>query len=260
MLLGVIKPQNLSGTFARRSSSPAFYSRIPQHAWEKCRLGDSTRKSNRFYMHQMSVWRGIYGELKERWARSPLNDESWGQLRSWGDFFAVLKPPQANLKHLEQRIVANALHYKVNYVALTAIIFSLEVLFHPFLLLALCAVLAFSCYTCIVMKKPIVLGGIIINETGVKIGTVTISVLFLAIIRQLEQLLWGAIVSLVVCLAHMLLRPRSVTSSRINLPMQGVGGAFSIGWGGGTNSQVNANDLESQQMSPPSGVIFPKHE
>ena len=36
-------------------------------------------------------------------------------IRPWSDFCAVLKPPKRDLKHIEQRITTNLVHYKINY-------------------------------------------------------------------------------------------------------------------------------------------------
>ena len=135
------------------------------------------------------------------------------ECRTWSEFLAVLKPPQLNLKHIEQRMTTNLLHYRVNYMVICLVVYIGQILFHPVMLMALLSVLLFSFYTILILKKPVVLGdSITINENGVKMLTIGLSVLFLSVMGSLEHLLWASILALVICSLHMLLRPRSVTS------------------------------------------------
>jgi len=169
-----------------------------------------------------------------------INKES----RSWQEFFAVLKPPQLNFKHVEQRMTTNLVHYRVNYMVICLVVYVLQILFHPVLLIALLAVMAFCFYSVFILRKPLILGeSIIINENGVKVLTVCVSIIFLALVGSLEQLLWGSIYSLIICTLHMLLRPRSVTS-KTNLmyeQMRVTNGGFS--WGAGAGGSGSGDGL-----------------
>jgi hypothetical protein len=181
-----------------------------------------------------------------------INKES----RSWQEFFAVLKPPQLNFKHVEQRMTTNLVHYRVNYMVICLVVYVLQILFHPVLLVALLAVMAFCFYSVFILRKPLILGeSIIINENGVKVLTVCVSIIFLALVGSLEQLLWGSIYSLIICTLHMLLRPRSVTS-KTNLmyeQMRVTNGGFSWGAGGGGNVPGDALSDNADKME--AGVI-----
>ena len=73
------------------------------------------------------------------------------ECRSWQEFFAVLKPPQLNLKHIEQRMMTNLLHYRVNYIVVCLVVYVLQIVFHPVMLLALLSVLLFSFYAIFIL-------------------------------------------------------------------------------------------------------------
>jgi len=179
------------------------------------------------------------------------------ECRSWQEFFAVLKPPQLNLKHIEQRMMTNLLHYRVNYIVVCLVVYVLQIVFHPVMLLALLSVLLFSFYAIFILKKPVVLGdSVTINENGVKILTVCFSVLFLSVMGALEHLLWASIYSLVLCSLHMLLRPRSVTSSTNKLYEEMLirgGGGFSIALMGGAGAEKDDADVEAGTSHPTGG-------
>lgn len=182
------------------------------------------------------------------------------ECRQWGEFIAVLKPPQLNLKHIEQRVTTNAFHYRVNYAIIALVTYFLQVILHPFLLLALLTCFCGSFWALFILKKPVVLGGVIVNENGVKTSTVVLSVLFLALMGSLEQLLWASLYSIVLCALHMVLRPRSVTS-KTNLAYEqmkvGSGFMFSSPAAGEESSQA-LEAMEAGGTTP--SVIFPKHE
>lgn len=137
----------------------------------------------------------------------------WKDMRSWSEFFAVLKLPQWNLKHLEQRITTNLLHYRSNYLAICIIIFSLQIIFAPLVLLSLILVLACALYMLVVThNSPLVIGDVTINVKGKRVITIGVSVIFLILSGALEQLLWSSLYCIVVCTLHAIFRPRSVTS------------------------------------------------
>lgn len=172
------------------------------------------------------------------------------ECRSWPEFIAVLKPPQLNLKHIEQRMTTNLLHYRVNYIVICLGVYVLQIVFHPVLLLALLVVLFFSFYTIFVLKKPVVVGdSVTINENGVKMITIALSVLFLMVMGSLTQLLWASIEAFLLCGLHMLLRPRSVTSKTNKLyedmQIRGYGGFSS--WGGGAGGMSNGSSIDESR-------------
>lgn len=192
------------------------------------------------------------------------------ECRNWGEFIAVLKPPLLNLKHIEQRVTTNAYHYRVNYAVIGIVTYLLQIILHPLLLLALLVCFCGSFWALFILKKPVLLGGATINENGVKMGTVVLSVLFLALMGSLEQLLWASLYSVVLCALHMVLRPRSVTS-KTNVAyeqMLGVGGGFGFSSSTPTREEnpkclenMEAGITAEQPQGPLlSSVIFPKHE
>ena len=191
-----------------------------------------------------------------------INKES----RSWQEFFAVLKPPQPNLKHIEQRMMTNLIHYRVNYIVIHLGVYILQILFHPIMLMALLSVLVFSFWSLFILKKPVVLGdsGVSINDNGVKMLTAGISILFLSVMGSLEQLLWGAIYAIVLCGLHMLLRPRSVTSktNRIyeEMLVRGSGGFLNMrgelgGLSGGDDKTDSAHAAHAMEAGVANSLL-----
>ena len=136
----------------------------------------------------------------------------WKELRPWGEFFAVFKLPQFNVRHLTQRISTNLIHYKSNYIIVCSTIFLVQILLSPLLLLTLITIVLFSGYFILLYKKPITLGEITLNDSVKKFLSGFGSVILLSITGTLEHLIWSILYCLTICALHLLFRPRSVTS------------------------------------------------
>jgi PRA1 family protein len=135
------------------------------------------------------------------------------EMRSWNEFFAVLKPPSSwSYKNVEQRLLTNLVHYRSNYMAICAGLFGIRIIFAPYILLALICVVAFAVYLLIIVNKPIVVGEFAIDDR-MKQGIVAVTTsVFLALCGALERLLWTIVYCILICGLHMVFRPRSVTS------------------------------------------------
>jgi uncharacterized membrane protein YgcG len=153
-------------------------------------------------------------ELSEElgYAIDQMKTFGWKEFRPWSEFFAVLKLPQWNAKHLQQRVTTNFIHYRSNYAAICMGIFAIRLLFAPYLFLAIVVVVSLSVYLLVLQKTPIVVGDMTLNTRGKQILCAVFSLVFLALSGALELLLWTIIYCVVICLLHMVFRPRSVTS------------------------------------------------
>ena len=135
----------------------------------------------------------------------------WKDLKGWTDFFAVLKLPQWTYKHLEQRITTNLVHYRSNYLVLCLVIYIIQLIFEPFILISLLLVGSLNIYALVLTKKkPLVIGDITISDKGKKMITIGVSVIFLILSGALSQLLWSTIYCILLCGFHATFRPRLV--------------------------------------------------
>jgi PRA1 family protein len=135
------------------------------------------------------------------------------ELRSWNEFFAVLKPPSSwSYKNVEQRLLTNLVHYRSNYLAICAILFGIRILFAPYILLALICVITFGVYLLVIVNKPILVGEFTVDDRLKRVIVGSVTLVFLALCGALERLLWTTIYCIVICGLHMIFRPRSVTS------------------------------------------------
>jgi hypothetical protein len=137
----------------------------------------------------------------------------WKDLKSWQEFFSVLKPPPTDRKGFEDRIVANFLHYRTNYLLIICLIFLIRILLAPilFLCIVLCVGIAYALL--IAVKGPLSVGEYEINETG-KIAICSLfSFFFLGLCGALEHFLWGLVIGLCLCSLHMVFRPRNLSST-----------------------------------------------
>mmetsp|Transcript_1137 Transcript_1137/g.1835 ORF Transcript_1137/g.1835 Transcript_1137/m.1835 type:complete len:227 (-) Transcript_1137:147-827(-) len=136
----------------------------------------------------------------------------WKDMRPWNEFFAVFKPPQWDYRSLEQRITANFLFYRTNYVAIFCGVFVVRIILAPvlFLCITLCAAGSFATIT--LWKDTLRVGDIEINEKMKMTICAVISFVFLGLCGALEFLLWGSIIGLFLVSLHMVFRPRSVSS------------------------------------------------
>jgi hypothetical protein len=173
----------------------------------------------------------------------------WKEIKPWSEFFSVFKPPQWNVKHLEQRMTTNLLHYRSNYLIVCLVIIILQMIFSPYLILVLLLVTAFNGYALFIYKKPLIIGEYTFNDTTKLYACVGISAIFLVISGALEQLLWTVIYCSLSCLIHMVFRPRSVTSKTNKLYEElRISG---ITWFGGKPSTDDAHDGKVDLENPP---------
>lgn len=161
------------------------------------------------------------------------------EMRPWQEFFAVFKPPKWTPKDIEQRMTANMLFYRSNYLMIVAAIFALRIIFAPVLFLCIVLCAALSVYLIAIHKAPIVIGTYRVDAKTKSIACGIFSFIFLTLCGALEHLLWGLIISILFCGLHMMFKPRSV-SSNANKAYE----EFKI------NSWFSSSDAKDQTSSP----------
>lgn len=137
----------------------------------------------------------------------------WTDMNPWTDFFAVFKPPQLNAKKLEQRIVSNFIQYRSNYIIISIVICLISLLFHPILLISLIALGIFTIYFTIYVKTSIKVAEVTITTKGKRYICLGLLILILGLTGGITRIVWDCIYCLFICIIHMLLRPRSVSSA-----------------------------------------------
>jgi hypothetical protein len=137
----------------------------------------------------------------------------WRDMRPWDEFFSVFKSPSWEYRSIEQRVTANFLHFRTNYLSVVAAIFVVRLIFAPalFLCIVFCAGLTVGVVA--VFKDPITVGDYTLNDNAKLTACGVISFVFLGLCGALEHMLWGLIMSLFICICHMMFRPRSVSST-----------------------------------------------
>jgi hypothetical protein len=177
----------------------------------------------------------------------------WKEQKPWSEFFAVLKLPQWNAKHMEQRVTTNLLHYRSNYIIICAIIFVLQIIFAPFVFFSIIFVTAFCIYMLVITHNvPIVIGETSIDNKGKKYITMLASIVFLGLSGAIEKLLWSTLYCILIISIHALFRPRSVTSKTNKLYEELKLNGFS--WFGGKDSADNLNDsIDMSDLENPEG-------
>jgi hypothetical protein len=161
----------------------------------------------------------------------------WKDIRPWSEFFAVFKPPQLNWGLLEQRIATNFLHYRSNYFVLSTGIFTVRAIFSPSMLLSLLFCASLAIYLLLIRKLPIVIGKFTFRNRDKSLFLISFSILFLALTGALVRLIWTFLMMFIICGAHMLFRPRSVTAKTNELYEELKLNGYS--WFVGTNSSQN---------------------
>lgn len=152
----------------------------------------------------------IISELEP--ALQDLQQLGWNEMRPWSDFFATFKQPQFQLKHLEQRIVTNFLHYRTNYAFVCLGVLALQVLMAPMIIFSAFTIAGLWAYLFAIHKKPLIAGDIVLDATKKKLLFAGVACFLLVITGTLERLLWTIIYSVLLCGLHMVFRPRSVSS------------------------------------------------
>ena len=119
-------------------------------------------------------------------------------------------PPSGGIR---QRCLTNVNHYWANYVCIAIVIFVLRILFAPFLLVSLIVLIAFNGYFIAYISEVQITSDITLAGWSKTAVAAVISFVFLGLTRGLEHILWNLLLVVVLCGAHMVLRPRSVTAS-----------------------------------------------
>ncbi len=174
----------------------------------------------------------------------------WKELRPWNEFIAVFKTPQLTMKHLEQRIITNALQYRSNYLCVCGLIISLQIVRVPIVLLTLVLIISLYTYTFIIVKNAIKIGGIEIDSLTRKILCGVISVALLAVTGTLEHLIWSLLYCLLLCGLHMIFRPRNVTSKTNRVYEEAKLAGFN--WFGAIDSKSDPDVTSLDPENPPS--------
>lgn len=134
------------------------------------------------------------------------------EMRPWTEFFGGFKPPQMNVRHIEQRVTTNFLHYRSNYFMICLGLLLLQIIFAPMIIFSTALVAAFCTYMLFIHKKPFYIGEIVIDDRAKMTICGVFSVLLLVLTGTLEHLIWCVLYITVLCGGHMLFRPRSVSS------------------------------------------------
>ena len=133
-------------------------------------------------------------------------------MRPWSEFFGSFKIPQLNVKHTEQRMTTNFLHYFSNYFAICSGLFLIQIVLCPSMMITLPVIVIIDLYVVLIIKKPITVGQVVITDSMKRAICTIFTLLYLTLCGILERLIWYMIYCLLVCGLHMLSRPRSVTS------------------------------------------------
>mmetsp|Transcript_28250 Transcript_28250/g.28539 ORF Transcript_28250/g.28539 Transcript_28250/m.28539 type:complete len:230 (+) Transcript_28250:201-890(+) len=181
-----------------------------------------------------------FGELIEK-----LKILGWKEVRPWKEFFAVIKPPQMNYQHLEQRMTTNFLHYRSNYVLICIGLFAVRLILMPIVLLTLVLCISFSTFIIVIHKKPLVMGDLKIEGQKKIYLAGSVSLLLMILTGALQQIIWGMIYSIILCGLHMIMRPRSVTSKANKLYDELKVSGFS--WFGGKEMPEKLKDPENPE-------------
>ena len=183
----------------------------------------------------------------------------WKEVRPWQDFFATFKLPQLNSRHLEQRMTTNFLHYRSNYFCICIGIVVLQILLAPMIIFAVTLVAALCTYLLFILKKPLIVGDIVLDEKKKMTLCAVFSLVLLVLTGTLERLMWCILYCITLCGLHMLFRPRSVTSKSNKvyeeLKLNGYSWFGSSSTAGGSGSAVSNSSLRK-----PTGAKEPSYE
>jgi hypothetical protein len=136
----------------------------------------------------------------------------WKEMRPWPEFFQTFKPPQFTAKNLEQRVTTNFLHYRSNYLAICAGVLIFQILFSPIILLTAVAIFGMYTYLLQLHKGALKIGEVVLDQNGKRYLFLGLSVFILLVSGTAFKILWAILYSLLLCGAHMIFRPRSVSS------------------------------------------------
>jgi hypothetical protein len=194
----------------------------------------------------------LLDELKQSLAA--LKTLGWKEMRPWNEFFASFKPPEMKPDYVSQRVAANLLHYRSNYIFICAMVFLLRITFSPLLLitLAICAGLAY--YSFVVHSGPFRIGEMLVDQRMKAYVAGGACVVLLILTGSLEALLWGLLSSLLLCGMHAFFRPRNIASranhayEEIKLSWFGIGLASSDS---GSGSRKKADSLSPDDPENP---------
>mmetsp|Transcript_15108 Transcript_15108/g.28444 ORF Transcript_15108/g.28444 Transcript_15108/m.28444 type:complete len:225 (+) Transcript_15108:65-739(+) len=194
----------------------------------------------------------IMDELRE--FMEQLSIIGWKEQRSWSEFSSSFKVPDS--KNLQERVTANFLHYRTNYLIITASVFIVRLVLAPFLFLSIVFCGAASAAAILLIKDPIRVGDYEVNHQ-MKLALCGVgSFVFLGLCGAVEHLLWGVVFSSLLCCGHMVFRPRNI-SSRANKAYEEAKIGTS-GWFGGAKKE-KPEDEEQDPEAPSGGRDQPQH-
>lgn len=152
----------------------------------------------------------VMEQLHEFW--SACKAIGWKDMRPWSEFFGAFKVPQLNLRHMEQRMTTNLLHYRSNYLSVFLVLFVLNCLYKPslFFTVLTCTWLFIAAF--VLVKKNMHIGDVIIKRSHRLYLCISLTIFMLLVTSTLESLLWFFLVSISVIILHAMFRPRSVSS------------------------------------------------
>ena len=166
-------------------------------------------------------------------------------VRPWGkEFFAIFKPPQWNIKHIETRMITNLLHYRTNYLIICSIVMAMMILSSPFLIVTALACIGVTMYFNHGLKGPIIIGETQLTAAQKAYVCVGINVFLFWVTGAAWQSIKIIIYSVGICGIHMLFRPRSITTTSNKMYEEfKLSGGFGNSWlGGGGGSHTESGD------------------
>jgi PRA1 family protein len=155
--------------------------------------------------------------LKVTAAWAFLKETLTDNLRPWGDFVAVIKPPKEfKYNVMEQRVSTNLVHYQKNYTLICFGILGFRCLFIPNLLAACILTAAVVFFFFFIQRGKLVTiwrNSIVIQgDKGKRVISLILALVIFSLFYALESLFWSVLFAVIVCASHMVLRPRSVSS------------------------------------------------
>ncbi len=183
-----------------------------------------------------------FGELIEN-----LQILGYKEVKPWAEFMSAMKPPaQWDAKHVEQRVTTNFLYYRSNYLIICCGVVLFRIILSPLTLFSILLTLAFIGYVTIMVKVPLQIGELIIDNQKKNMACAAVSLLILSLSGTLAEMFWSILMAVMACVAHMLFRARSI-SSKMNKVQEEVklNSHSHSGTAGGAGASSNTSKIVS---------------
>lgn len=163
---------------------------------------------------QMKILSEEFGSIIQHFNTSISNIFATSKnMKSWSEFFEIFEIPTFTSSNIQEILQINLVYYSWNYLLIFGIIFLLRILFTPILLICIIICSVISYVFIYILRGTLSIGEYHINEYHKIILCAIFSFFFLGLCGALEHFLWSFVISLSICLLHMILRPKSASSS-----------------------------------------------